>query len=368
MSESTRRAMQMIASWPPRMDLKDVAAWAQRVERLGFDVIHVPETIHDAFTVATLALTHTQRIIVRTSMIVAFPRSPMLTAYAAWDLAKYSDGRFELGIASQVRGNIVGRFSTEWSDPVSRLGDYVNSLRAIFDSFQTGAPLHHSGPHYRFERLQPYFNPGPIAHRAPRIWTGGVNRRMCNLAGELSDGFVCHPTNSHPRVLRASTLPALAQGAAIAQRADGGPAVVTNPQPMMAATHDGVERLREPRRAELAFLYSTPAYRRQLEYFGLEDVGLALSEMAHRADWTDLAGHLTDEVMDLVVPQGSYPEIPDILAEWYSGVCSGISLSVPGDAEDDASLAELVGRCKHIEPAAALAPPEVDESAESRPI
>lgn len=318
--------MQMIASWPPRMDLKDVAAWAQRVERLGFDVIHVPETIHDAFTVATLALTHTQRIIVRTSMIVAFPRSPMLTAYAAWDLAKYSDGRFELGIASQVRGNIVGRFSTEWSDPVSRLGDYVNSLRAIFDSFQTGAPLHHSGPHYRFERLQPYFNPGPIAHRAPRIWTGGVNRRMCNLAGELSDGFVCHPTNSHPRVLRASTLP------------------------------------------ELAFLYSTPAYRRQLEYFGLEDVGLALSEMAHRADWTDLAGHLTDEVMDLVVPQGSYPEIPDILAEWYSGVCSGISLSVPGDAEDDASLAELVGRCKHIEPAAALAPPEVDESAESRPI
>src|SRR6478735_11674230 len=144
--------MEIIASWPSRMPLSDVGRYARRIERLGFDVLHVPETIHDPFTVAALALTATRRLVVRTSMVVAFPRSPMLTAYAAWDLAALSDGRFQLGVASQVRGNIVGRFSTEWSEPVARLRDYIDSLRSIFDSFETGAPLRHEGPHYRFDR------------------------------------------------------------------------------------------------------------------------------------------------------------------------------------------------------------------------
>jgi probable F420-dependent oxidoreductase len=339
--------VEIIASAPAPMGLSEIADWASRVERIGFDVIHIAETIHDPFTIAAMALTHTKQLTVRTSMVLAFPRSPMIVAYAAWDLATYSNGRFQLGIASQVRGNIIGRFSSAWSEPVSRLGDYIESLRAIFHAFQTGEPLNHAGKYYRFNRLQPYFNPGPIDHPIPQIWTGGVNKQMCVLAGELSDGFVCHPTNSHPDILTARTLPALAEGARAAGR-NRTSAVVANPQPMMAATRDALEELREPRRAELAFLYSTPAYRRQLEDFGLAKVGEALSELARRGEWSDLAHHLTDEVMNRVVPQGIYQEIPDILAQWYSGLCTGLSLPVPADDEHDAELAELVERCKTI--------------------
>ncbi len=227
--------MQIIASAPARLPLSEVGSFARRIEDLGYDVLHVPETVHDPFTVAALAVTRTTRLVVRTSMVVAFPRSPMVTAYAAWDLTELSGGRFQLGIASQVRGNIVGRFSTPWSEPVARLRDYVGSLRAIFHSFQTGADLDYTGSHYRFERLQPYFNPGPIDHPAPPIWTGGVNERMCVLAGEVSDGFVCHPTSSHPRMLDHRIRPALARGAhGRAHRT--GPALVVAPQPLLAAT------------------------------------------------------------------------------------------------------------------------------------
>jgi probable F420-dependent oxidoreductase len=339
--------MEIIASAPAQMGLGEIADWASRMERIGFDVIHIAETIHDPFTVAAMALTHTERLTVRTSMVLAFPRSPMIVAYAAWDLAKYFNGRFQLGIASQVRGNIVGRFSSAWSEPVSRLGDYIESLRAIFHAFQTGEPLDYAGKHYQFNRLQPYFNPGPIDHPIPQIWTGGVNSKMCVLAGELSDGFVCHPTNSHPRVLTARTLPAIAEGVRAAGRSQA-PAVVANPQPIMAATRDALEEQREPRRAELAFLYSTPAYRRQLEDFGLAEVGEVLSDMARRREWGDLANHLNDEVMNWVVPQGTYQEMPDILADWYSGLCTGLSLPLPPDDEQDAQLAELVQRCKTI--------------------
>ncbi|MGK2855340.1 MAG: LLM class flavin-dependent oxidoreductase, partial [Microbacteriaceae bacterium] len=137
--------MEIVATAPAVLGPAEIGAWAARAERLGFDTIHVSETIHDPFTVAALALQATTAMTVRTSMVLAFPRSPMIVAYAAWDLARYSGGRFELGIASQVRGNIVGRFSTEWSEPVSRLADYIRSLRAIFHAFQTGERLNYVG-------------------------------------------------------------------------------------------------------------------------------------------------------------------------------------------------------------------------------
>ncbi|PKK12701.1 TIGR03617 family F420-dependent LLM class oxidoreductase [Thermomonospora sp. CIF 1] len=340
--------MEIIASCPPRLPLSEVGRYAQRIESLGYDVLHVPETIHDAFTVAALAITHTSRLVIRTSMVVAFPRSPMLTAYAAWDLAKLSAGRFQLGIASQVRGNIVGRFSTPWSDPVARLGDYVASLRAIFHSFQTGEPLEHTGSHYRFERLQPYFNPGPIDHPAPQIWTGGVNAEMCALAGRVSDGFVCHPTSSHPRMLERRILPALARGAREAGRDDNGPAVVVGPYPLIAKDSRELARVRRERRAELAFLYSTPAYRRQLEEFGLGDLGAALSDMARRKDWANLADLMSDDVIAMLVPQGTFEEMPGILSDWYAGRCSGIVINVPDDSEHDDLYRLLVDQCRGI--------------------
>lgn len=339
--------MEIVATAPARMGPLEIGDWAARAERLGYDTIHVSETVHDPFTVAAFALTRTTRLTVRTSMVVAFPRSPMITAYAAWDLARLSGGRFQLGVASQVRGNIVGRFSTEWSEPVARLADYIGALRAIFGSFQSGAPLDYQGSYYRFDRLQPYFNPGPLEHAAPQIWTGAVNTGMCVMAGEFADGFVCHPTTSHPVVLAAHTLPALARGASRAGRA-GELAVIANPQPMMAATRAGVEALREHRRSELAFLYSTPAYRRQLEYFGLEDVGAALSAMAKRGEWKDLADHLSDDVMDRIVPQGTYDEVAEVLAEWYAGLCTGFTIALPADGHDDDHLAALVQTCRRI--------------------
>lgn len=337
--------MEVVASWPASSPLSDVAEWAQRAEALGFDVMHVPETIHDPFTVAALALGATHRIVVRTSMVVAFARSPMVTAYTAWDLARFSGGRFELGVASQVRGNVVGRFSAEWSEPVARLREYVQAVRAIFDSFQHGSELRFEGEHYHFDRLQPYFNPGPLDVDPPPVWTGGVNQRMCELAGEVSDGFVCHPTNSHPDVLRASILPAIETGRARVGREEA-PRIVAGPQPITAPTDSELASARDARRSELAFLYSTPAYRQQLELFGLGDLGDTLSDMAHRSDWDGLEQHLTDDVVDRLVPQATHDDLPDLLAEWFSGLCDGIVLAMPDGVGDE--QASLIERCRAI--------------------
>ena len=236
--------VKVYAGMDPRLSLPEAIAHAQRVERLGYDGLHVAETVHDSMAVALLAAEHTERITVRTSVTLAFTRSPTLLAYAAWDIAKLSGGRFELGLGTQVRQNIEDRYAVPFGDdPIGRLGDYVGAVRAAFASFASGAAPAYESPHYRVTRMQPYFNPGPdAATQAPPIYLGGVQRRACALAGAVADGFVSHPTNSNPRYLRETCLPALAEGARAAGRdlGDAGFETVIGTSVITGATLDDV--------------------------------------------------------------------------------------------------------------------------------
>ncbi|MEO9221370.1 MAG: LLM class flavin-dependent oxidoreductase, partial [Mycobacteriaceae bacterium] len=178
--------MKVYAALDAALPLAATPSSVARIEALGYDGVHIPETTHDAFMVALLAVQHSTRLAVRTSVAVAFPRSPMVVANAAWDLAALSGGRFSVGLGTQVRGNIERRFSTLWSPPVPRMREYVLSLRAIWHSFQTGDPLDFRGEHYQFTRLQSAFNPGPIAHPRIPIYLGAVGSEMCSMAGAVA--------------------------------------------------------------------------------------------------------------------------------------------------------------------------------------
>lgn len=338
--------MKVYAGMDPRLSLRDAVAHASRVEALGYDGLHVAETVHDGLAVALLCAEHTTRITVRTSVALAFARSPTLTAYAAWDIAVLSGGRFELGLGTQIRQNIEDRYAVPFGeDPVARLGDYVGAVRAAFASFASGEPPSYESPHYRVTRMQPYFNPGPDAATvAPRIYLGGVQRRACELAGAVADGFVSHPTNSNPRYLQETCLPALAAGAARARRdlgRDGfetviGTSVITGP------THDAVLAERERQRRLLAFLYSTPAYAPTLELYGWDDLGPRLRDLIRHERWDDLGDVLSDQVLDTLVPCGTFDELPEILIGRFSGLGQGIVMSPPPDSGNDTAFRQVV--------------------------
>src|SRR5919205_2631725 len=108
--------MKVYAAMDPQLPLADVPAYGRRVEHLGFDGLHVAETIHDSLALALLALEHTTRITVRTAVTLAFVRSPTLVAYTAWDLSVLSGGRFELGLGTQIKQNIEGRYGMPWGE------------------------------------------------------------------------------------------------------------------------------------------------------------------------------------------------------------------------------------------------------------
>jgi probable F420-dependent oxidoreductase len=328
----------------PRCSLPEAIAHAQRVERLGYDGIHVAETVHDAMAVAMLAAEHTERLTVRTSIVLAFTRSPTLLAYAAWDLSKLSAGRFQLGLGTQIRQNIEDRYGVPFGDdPIGRLRDYVGAVRAAFASFATGQAPSYESPHYSVTRMQPYFNPGPDpATAVPPIYLGGVQRRACELAGAIGDGFVSHPTNSNPRYLVETCLPALATGARATGRdlAGEGFEMVVGTSVITGASTDAVLTERERQRRLLAFLYSTPAYAPTLELYGWDDLGPRLRDLIRHERWDDLGTVLSDEVLDTLVPCGTFEELPGLLLQRFSALGQGILISPPpDDAHDDAFAA-----------------------------
>jgi probable F420-dependent oxidoreductase len=319
-----------------------VEAHARRVEALGYDGLCVPDAVHDGLLLCQAVLRATTRLRARTSVLVSFPRSPMLVAIAAWDLQACSGGRFELGLGTQVRGNIVGRYSTPWSAPVPRMREYVQALRAIFAAFQHGAPLDFRGEHYRFTRLQPFFNPGPIEHPAIPLLLGAVGPRMSELVGEVADGMMTHPTNSAPRTLRELTRPAIAAGAARAQRDAGGVELMAGGLVITGASHAELAAEREHVRELLTFLYSTPAYWPTLELFGWRDVGERLHQLTREGRWADMKGSVTDEMLDALVPQGRYEEIADVMLGWYGGLASSVTFPLPDDPTCDAQVGRAI--------------------------
>jgi len=335
--------LKVYAGMDPRLPLADTAAHVRRVEGLGYDGLHVAETVHDALAVSLLALEHSKRLIVRTAVSLAFPRSPTLTAYAAWDLAGFSGGRFELGLGTQIRQNIEERYGMPWSEPVAQMRDYLEALRDLFECFRTGASLDHRGPRYRLTRLQPYFNPGPDpAAVPPRLFVGGVNRSICELAGETADGFITHPTNSTPEYLTELCLPALHAGAARAGREPDAIELVVSTQAITGPDEQALVVERERQRALLGFLYSTPAYRRTLELYGWEHVATELATLARNQRWDDMAPLVSDVMLDTLVPCATYAELPGVLHDRYGDVAQGIVLSPPADPAQDDAFATVV--------------------------
>jgi probable F420-dependent oxidoreductase len=338
--------MHVFATMDQRLPLAAVAAHAQRAERLGYTGLHVPEAVHDGLLMALRALEHTTALRVSTSVLLAFPRSPMTTAYAAWDLAAFSGGRFELGLGSQVKGNVEGRFGVAWSAPVPRLREYVKALRAIWSCWQDGTPLDFAGEHYRFARMQPFFNPGPIESPAIRIALGAVGPLMTRLAGEVADVLVTHPTHASPPVLRERARPKVAEGLQRAERAADACAIVAGGFIATGRDATAVAAERERIREYLGFLYSTPQYWPALEVHGFADVGRHLHQLARESRWGEMRAAIPDALLDALVPAAPYAEIADVLRTWFGDLCAGVTFPVPADPADDALAAAAVARLR----------------------
>jgi len=304
---------------------------ARAVEADGYDGGWLGETAHDPFLPIALAAEHTRHIRVGISVVVAFARNPMTTAYQADDLARFSGGRFVLGLGPQVATHITDRFSMPWSRPVERMREYVAALRAIWAGWREEKPLDFRGEFYRHTLMSPTFSPGPTDVPAPPIHLAAVGPRMAELAGETADGLLTH-LFSTPRYLREATLPALARGLATAKRDRSRVEVVVPVFVVTGGTERGMDASRANVRRQLAFYASTPAYRPVMALHGFDDLHWQLYEMSLAGDWEQMTELLDDQVLDAFAVEGEPETIARRVWARYGGLCDRVVFSPqPGD-------------------------------------
>jgi len=220
--------------------------------------------------------------------------------------------------------------------------EYVLALRAIFARWQEGRPLAFEGQHYRFTRMQPFFDPGPLPSGPPPIWLGAVGPAMLAVAGEVAGGLLAHPTNTSPRYLREVALPKLAHGAARAGRSAAGVALRAGPLVATGPDAGAVARRREWARGLLGFLYATPSYAPSLRLLGWEDRGEALGEHARAGRWEAMKKLVDDAMLDAFVPSGSYDQIATVIEAAYGGLCREIGFPLPENPHEDPAVAAVV--------------------------
>ena len=115
---------------------------AKGAEQVGFDAIWSSETQHDPFLPLALVSEHTDRLRFGTSVAIGFARSPATLAYTAWDLAETSNGRFILGLGTQVAPHIKRRFGMPWPEsPVGKFRELIEAVRTFWQTWQTGERL-----------------------------------------------------------------------------------------------------------------------------------------------------------------------------------------------------------------------------------
>jgi probable F420-dependent oxidoreductase len=322
-------------------DLWRVPAAARRIEALGYSAAIAPETTRDPFLPLALAAEHTTRLGLGTSVAIAFPRAPMVVAQVAWDLQRFSKGRFVLGLGSQIRKHNEERFSVRWTAPVARMREYIQTLRAIWDSWQRGTKPAFVGEHYRYTYMTPFFNPGPIEHPRIPVAISAVNPAMCRLAGELCDGVRLHNFCTR-KYLDEVILANIARGAAKAGRSlddvelAGGGFIATGPD------DQAVRKQVESVRRQVSFYGSTPSYFGVLEAHGWGALGKQLNQMSRDGKWQEMAAAVPDEVVHAFTTIGRYDEIAPRIRERFRGV-RRIAIAPPAEEpREEAQVRELL--------------------------
>ena len=315
-------------------DLTTAGEGARKLEEQGFDTAISYEGPHDPFFPLAMAARDTERIELATGVAIAFARNPMICAQIANDLQLLSKGRFILGLGSQIKPHIEKRFSQPWSAPAARMREFVLAIRAIWASWYEGEKLDFRGEFYTHTIMTPVFNPGPNPFGAPKLFVAAVGPKMCEVTGEVGDGFFVHPLHT-PSFIRGVTLPAIERGLATAGRKRNDFEISCQTIVMLGETDEQLAKARQGAKAQLSFYGSTPAYNVVLEHEGW-DVHPELNRLSKQGKWLEMINLISDDMLDQIGVSGKPSEVGAKLLERnrkFAERTTLVSYNETGDSE-----------------------------------
>lgn len=329
-------------------NLRHVAHQVRELEASGYDGVVTTEVNHDPFMPLGVAATLSDTLSLNTGIIIAFARSPMVTAMSCWDLQIASGGRFTLGLGSQVKGHNERRFSVPWSAPAPRMKEYVQSLRAIWKCWaEGGKELAYLGKHYSFTLMTPNFTPEPSEHPYTPVTVAAVGPGMMRVAGEVCDGVRLHAfcTRKYLENVVAKELQTgFDRGGRTREnfQISGGGFIATG------KTDEEVDLMWEWVRSRVAFYGSTRTYWPVLEQHDLLDLGEELHRMSVAQRWEEMTPLIKDDVVELFCARGRHSEIAGAIEERFGGFSDVITMQARTNEEPDILEADLVQDLQRI--------------------
>ncbi|MCL4421750.1 MAG: TIGR03617 family F420-dependent LLM class oxidoreductase [Actinobacteria bacterium] len=306
----------------PGLPLSEMQQLARDAKQAGFDGIVVTETGRSAY-LSCAAAALAADIDIATGIAVAFPRSPMVTAQIAWELADATGGRFRLGLGTQVRAHITRRYGAAFDPPGPRMREYITALKAIFRAFRKEAPLEFSGRWWSLSLLPDQWSPGPIPVPDPPVDVAGVNPWMLRMAGEVADGVHVHPLNT-PEYLKTTVLPEVSRGAERAGRDISDLQLIVPAFTVVGDSDEERSQWRELARMQVAFYGSTPNYSFIFDQIGFGGTTAKIRERQKSGDLAGMAQVVTDDLLEHFTVTASWEDLPGKLVDRYGSVASRV--------------------------------------------
>jgi len=299
-----------IGGWPHKAGEQALAAEAK-----GFDMATCGELSHDSMITMALAANATSKIELMTGVTIAFPRSPMVLAMESWDIQRLSEGRFSIGLGSQVKGHNERRFGGTWSAAAPRMKEYIKMMKAIWDSWQDGAAAEFMGKEYRYTLMTPNFNPGPIEFPRPKIYLAVVGPAMARVAGEVADGVLPHGGIMTDRYMRETLLPNVKIGLERSGRTWADFSIAASGYLALGENDEEISRNLDRFRQPLSFYGSTRSYHHVLRMHGLEDLGMRLHRLSLEGRWQEMQEIITEDDLLKLAETCRYDDYPAFVKE-----------------------------------------------------
>jgi probable F420-dependent oxidoreductase len=314
---------------------KKSAELARKLESAGFSGMLFTESGTVPWMMIAAAATAAPELHFGTGIAVAFPRSPMISAQIAWEMAQNTEGRFRLGLGSQVRGHVVRRYGASWDKPAPQMRDYVQAFKACIRAFRGEEKLSHDGPYYQLSLLPAQWSPPRHDFEDVKVDISAVGPHMCRVAGELCDGLHVHPMHSM-QYIEKRLLPALSEGAERSGRKVDEIDLMIPVFAIPGDTPEERERMIQITRTQIAFYGSTPNYAFQFDDLGFEGMTPKLGAMMKAGDIGGLGGAITDEMLEHFALIARWDDMADALIARYGGTASRvISYLAMGDISEN---------------------------------
>jgi probable F420-dependent oxidoreductase len=223
--------------------------------------------------------------------------------------------------------------------------EYIDMMRAIWDSWQHRTPPNFVGKEYRYTLMSPNFDPGPLDEGVPlpKIGLAMVGPGMAKVAGERADVVMPHGGIMSDKYMREVLLPAVRDGLAAKGRTWSDIDITASGYLVLYDDEKEIEEKLLGMRQTLSFYGSTRTYHKVLELHGLEELGQKLHGLSVQGRWDEMREAVPIEAIVELAQTCRYDDLPEFVAQ-HREYASRMSVGLPQSTPEERERAEDIRR------------------------